>query len=396
MSGFFTKYFGDPDVLLAYSSTKVIRIRDRWLGLLYWFLMSCIFAYIVLYQLLWQQSYLAKEGITGTLSALVVGTNRTKSINLGNLSYCTQKACQLWDQHDVRYPNQNAMQLMITTYVEEQQQYRRCPLDAQTCPYDSPFATVGSTKEYYVGGIETYGLELSHSAEAALFYAETGKSKFTAANFEVHGELLDGLAEHKQHAIKEFPRSDQVHPTIETASDFLTIEELLRAANISSLDEHLEGNTRPIRETGVVIFFRVQYFNTHTFFAPSAHFTYTYTVSKQDTESRIYVPEYREEYGANRTLYVRNGISLVFIQQGEVGMFSFSTLLLSLDLVAIYALPLRSIYRKQKYEQSVKFGEVRENQELRELLENYSEDFQVQQLLADLQSESVENGAPLL
>lgn len=396
MFGFIQKYFGNPDELFCYDSVKTVRFRDRWLGLLYWSLFACIFSYIVIYQILIGQSYLLKEAITGTLSALVVTTPDTQRVNLQNLSYCHGgSSCQLCDEHDVRYPNLDTMQLLVTTHVTEKQQSRICPRNATECPYESPFNDTESPQKYFVGGIETYALQLEHSAEAAIFYSETRDSKFAASNHEMAGTLYKTSSNGKSVAIKEFPKTHTSQP------DVITFEEIMEAAGLSSLNEKLtESSERSIRESGVVIYFRVQYFNTQKFFAPSSRFIYNYHLTAQDAGVTIYEPVY-ERYGEHRTLVIRNGIKLVFIQQGNVGKFDFPTLLLSLvsglalltvsqttvDLVALYIMPLRSIYHKLKYELSVNFGEVRENKELRDLLLNYSEDFEVQRLLSDLQED---------
>ncbi|KAK3238487.1 hypothetical protein CYMTET_51503 [Cymbomonas tetramitiformis] len=342
------------------------------------------------------QSYLLEEAITGTLSALVVTTPDTQRVNLEKLPYCNGgSSCQLCDEHDVRYPNLDTMQLLVTTHVTEKQQSRICARNATMCPYESPFNDTEPPQEYFVGGIETYALQLEHSAEAAIFYSETRDSKFAASNHEMEGTLYKRLSNGKSVAIKEFPKTRASQP------DVISFEEILEAAGVSSLEESLtESSQRPVRESGVVIYFRVQYFNTQKFFAPSSRFIYNYHLTAQDAGVTIYEPVY-ERYGDHRTLVIRNGIKLVFIQQGNVGKFDFPTLLLSLvsglallaisqtavDVVALYILPLKSIYRKQKYELSVNFGEVRENKELRELLLNYSEDFEVRRLLSDLQEE---------
>lgn len=45
------------------------------------------------------------------------------------------------DTHDVRYPNIDTREVLVTTYVREARQHRVCHRNATECPFKSPFQT---------------------------------------------------------------------------------------------------------------------------------------------------------------------------------------------------------------------------------------------------------------
>ena len=57
----------DPDDLFAYDTFKIVTIRDRRLGLIHYGLMTVIFAYIVLYNIVYEQGYIKFEDPVGSV-----------------------------------------------------------------------------------------------------------------------------------------------------------------------------------------------------------------------------------------------------------------------------------------------------------------------------------------
>eukprot|EP00966_Prymnesium_polylepis_P115074 2659729-Prymnesium_polylepis.1 len=48
----------DADNVFAYTTTKLIRVRHRWLGVVYYSLLVAIFGYTVGYQIMWKKEYI--------------------------------------------------------------------------------------------------------------------------------------------------------------------------------------------------------------------------------------------------------------------------------------------------------------------------------------------------
>ena len=95
-------FCADPDSLFGYTTGKKVIIRDRVLGLAYYFCASCVLAYVIGGALLGDHGYLTFDDVAGTTSVLLV--NPTAGFNhLASRPYCTKETpCQLWDEHDVR------------------------------------------------------------------------------------------------------------------------------------------------------------------------------------------------------------------------------------------------------------------------------------------------------
>jgi len=63
----------DADELFAYDTVKEVRVLDRRLGLLYYFVLSLVLAYVSLYVFLIKKQYQEKEKSDGWVIPRVVG-----------------------------------------------------------------------------------------------------------------------------------------------------------------------------------------------------------------------------------------------------------------------------------------------------------------------------------
>jgi len=60
------KIFGiDTDEIFAYSTKKVVWIRDRWIGLFYYAIVVLVLAWVLGGQILWKNEHLSKKDVKG-------------------------------------------------------------------------------------------------------------------------------------------------------------------------------------------------------------------------------------------------------------------------------------------------------------------------------------------
>ncbi len=57
---------GDLDDVFAYKTVRTVRIRDRWLGVLFYTLQLAIAAYVIAYQVIVKQQYLKEYDVVGS------------------------------------------------------------------------------------------------------------------------------------------------------------------------------------------------------------------------------------------------------------------------------------------------------------------------------------------
>ena len=117
----------DWDELLAYPTIKVVKVRDRYLGGIRYFMLLLIFAYIVGYVLIYDRGYYECETPTGAIELSLKKPDGY--LYPWNYSYCIQYAnitkqkndiidplyCQIVDASDVYVPVDTTNAMFITT-----------------------------------------------------------------------------------------------------------------------------------------------------------------------------------------------------------------------------------------------------------------------------------------
>lgn len=254
----------------------------------------------------------------------------------------------------MRYPNIDTRELLVTTYVREARQQRVCRRNATECPFKSPFQTV-LWDDYLVAGVEYFQLRVDHSAQAPNFLASTQSKMFRGNSRTMYGRLV-GMRDGKLKTIKEFPPNGQM--------DKMTIREILEAAQVN-IDHELPGHIRPIRETGIVIYCRIRYFNDYGLFAPAPAIRYEYEFLSGASVESVYEPVHLGVAWTSpvdveeRMMLTRRGVKLVWTQEGALGRFSFSALMIAvavglamsraahlvIDGLAVTMHPMRKVFR---------------------------------------------------
>jgi len=246
---------GEWGNILAYRTNKTVLVRDKVLGPVYLATSVLIVLYIV-YRIVFEKAYLDYEAVSGSVKLVLTGFS--PGINMMREDYCHDMTCRLCDEHDVRYPNFDTREVLVTTYVREARQHRVCQRNATECPFKSPYQTV-AWDDYLVAGIQHFSLNVEHSVQAPTFFFLTQNKRYRGSSRNMRGRLVS----HKNGAVKvlkEFPANGEV--------DTVSIKEVLEAAGLD-LDHVLPGHIRPIRMTGTIIECHIHYFNDYSFFAPA-------------------------------------------------------------------------------------------------------------------------------
>jgi hypothetical protein len=222
------------DSTAGYKIPKTVRVRDRTLAAYACVTTVVIVAYIVGWKLGMEKAYLEYEPVVGYVKLDLVG--HTPQINLLEEEYCRDMKCRLCDAHDVRYPNTDTREPLVTTYVREARQQRVCHRNATECPFASPFQTA-LWDDYLVAGIGHFQIRLWHAVSAPTFYQQSGDNRYIGDSRYLRGRLVgndpDALGGIK--TIKEFPPNGQ--------DDKVSISEILEAAGVE-LDHLLPGAQR--------------------------------------------------------------------------------------------------------------------------------------------------------
>jgi len=128
----FTRNFGDIDKLLAYQSNKMVRIKDRKIGILYWSIVTAVIMYIIIVAINIEKKHTTKDSGIGT----VITRFKGKAFSTDG---------KVYDPADLRYPviEPNGAFIMTRRLTLKDQQVgvcldwdspTRCPCqDGQVC-----------------------------------------------------------------------------------------------------------------------------------------------------------------------------------------------------------------------------------------------------------------------
>ncbi|KAM9996721.1 hypothetical protein ACTFIZ_001669 [Dictyostelium cf. discoideum] len=344
----------DWDDLFQYSTVKIVRIRDRRLGILHLSFLVGIIAYIVVYSAIIKKGYLFTEVPIGSVRTSLKSPNTFAT----NLTYCANQQhsgstypftpldCNYWDEQLALFPVGQDSTFTCTTRVRLSNQSANCDFTSPTCKFiDEP----GSAQNIYIADIESFTILIDHT-----MYASSSGSQFNAV--DLHGYMLNQDGDQVQ------IDANGTSIGVSGKPDIMTIGQLLSFGGVSLDQASPVDSNVSIRYDGVVLFVFITYSNTYTY--STSDFRYVYSV--QQIANTIYdVPEIVILKDINtRLLLKRHGIRVIFIQTGTIGSFHFQTLLLTLvsglgllavattvvDQLAIRLLPQRKSYSSLKFQ----------------------------------------------
>ncbi|KAI3639665.1 hypothetical protein MIR68_002359 [Amoeboaphelidium protococcarum] len=320
----------DWDDALAYSTIKIVKIRDARLGAFYYVSTLAIFLYIII-SIILNQKYLSIEPpSSGSVRMNLKAPSTIKSPS--QLTYCSTSVRCAYLPSDVVAPTLEDGSLLATTRVSlfnlTYPPGCASPSIAQNLPPTDPscLATAQPSTPYYIADIESYTMLIDH----VVLGKETGVAQRTQ---QMPGKLVD----QNGNVIKEFPAD------VNSPGDIVTLAEIIQAAGLGSqgLDQSslAPGTSSTIRFDGKVI---IIYINYGVRESNPSELKYTYQVKPVDqTEFKWQEPLYNAN-GNTITIANRHGLRIVVQQTGSIGKFDFMALLV--NLVASLALTRVAVF----------------------------------------------------
>ncbi|CAH3136935.1 unnamed protein product [Porites lobata] len=370
---------------LHYITFKLVVIRDKRIGSIYYTLAAVIVLY-TLAEIFLKKGYLEFDtSPEATMRFLLsdpkedVASNSEQTSQMSNLSYCCTKGeptkmctpCQVLDARELLWPVESRT-ISLTTFAKDRWQTRNTSLDII-----SEFKTVRE-KMYFTAQPESMMIKIEHAVLATKFSGGKKGNSLAASQRNMKGFLygLNGTILRRQ---SNYLSNEDNGPR--GRADKFTVREILHAAGVESLDEPsdaLNAKGKPFRRHGIVLRVAINYQNSDSSFLGTGDITYSYHVRRipfADYRVNEVIPVLSEKdftdssqmgRQENRLFRKRYGIKIEFHQTGRLGHFSLSSLLLRLasgvglltltatvvDILALYILPDKVRYRKYVYEES--------------------------------------------
>mmetsp|Transcript_110445 Transcript_110445/g.235944 ORF Transcript_110445/g.235944 Transcript_110445/m.235944 type:complete len:662 (-) Transcript_110445:53-2038(-) len=390
----FEKSLGaDLDDVFSYSTSKVVRIRDRKLGIMHRFLILLIVSYVGLYQLMWKCRHMTTGRVHG--SSRITLQRPTKDhcnplhsscdaelSDIHELPYCTeykgndpvaksaQLPCEYFDEQMWNYGPGGSNSVLLPTV------YRNITQHLSSTPQKNPwtFSEADHGPAVYIADIEDFTLLFDHS-----FISRDVGMKGMAEDFQAYWEDRstgdDHTSHHTRTAVpspcaghacwKQTGRED-VRPgegkykslVSIGVGDVISIRDLLRLVGKPNyLDDlgTITGSEKTRREEGGVLLIDVFYENAWA--SPGSWFKATlgiggqprrdiikYTYKAQLVNSKTFKHTYIERHNnQQRVLHDFHGLHIVVSIQGNLVAFvEWDKLLLvvttSLTLLAVASL----------------------------------------------------------
>ncbi|EGC40099.1 hypothetical protein DICPUDRAFT_74417 [Dictyostelium purpureum] len=339
----------DWDTILSYNTVKIVRIRDRRLGLLHLLFMVFIVSYVVVYQAIYKKGYLLSEvpvcSIRTTLMApKEIDTERPYCKSNNNTYAYSKLECEYWDDPLVLFPPGDDVSFTASTRVKiTNQTTDGCSFKDPRCKYKDV-----SEESIYVADIEKYTVMIDHT-----MFSPQSQIQYNAR--DLSGYILD----RDGNEIQINDTNNRVG--VKGQYDVLEIGKLLELGGID-LDAESPDKGDPNRYTGIIALVFIKYSNTFSY--STGNFKYTYSIRQvNDTIYNVKDPIYFDSLGS-RMVLKRYGIRLLFVQDGAIGSFNFQSLLLTMvsglglltvatlvvDQLAVRILPQRKSYSSVKFQ----------------------------------------------
>ncbi|KAG0049502.1 cytochrome c oxidase subunit 1 [Gryganskiella cystojenkinii] len=379
------------DRFFSYETFKVLRVRDRRLGGLYRLFQTTILIYIAS-SIIIQQRYLKTENV---IDGAVRVTLKAPVDGIATPSYCkiTNQTCLYWNENDILYePGVDGALITTRTQITQYGPYvnqsltssdsnqpspsSQCDVNIATIPgcdpYKAPSTLLLPTS--LVADIERFTLMLEHSirGQATGVQIRSGSMESGLLRDSVSGEVLKTFTDASRYvpAIKSVSSNATLSSTqtdgqgIHLAGDVMTVGEFLKAAGVN-LDE-LSGSptasgNETVRSSGVVVIVVIQY--AAKGWNPN-RISYEYLPKAIPDQEYKVIETIRDFKSGSRVEINRHGIRIVFSQAGQLGQFSFMTLLTNLvaavalfkvanivvELMMLRLHPQKKVYVRAKFE----------------------------------------------
>lgn len=399
----------DLDDVFAFEGPHIVRIRDKRLGLLHYFLMVVIFLYIVIYQVIFQNSYLLfatpVPSVRLSLQQPTIGNCSPNSQgclddlpNVSAQSYCNQPegGCVFLD--GVAASSVSGNQIFVSTFIKEYDQTANSSCTYERCSkiWNSKLASSS-----YVANIEAYTIAFDHSlAVPELSISKTTRDMDGALYIDTTTDGAKALCRDNSAAVSNLKSRAATNnapcyiPPDGIAAgnvDFFRISTLLQAMNIdfdSTLTADSSGSLKSVRTNGFSATIEIHYFNVLPTTAGRLPIQYYYRLIPILAPYKLVGAEWVLR-PTRRAKLDRRGVLFTVATSGQLGAFDFLTLLLTLTssmallavsatlvkFLALYVLKQKSyfealIYQKSPQLNGVSSLENRSDGELHQLLES--------------------------
>lgn len=175
------------DDLLSYSTAKVVVIRDRRLGCLYYTITFIIIAYIVVFQILFLNQHYPLKDVTGTSRVIIQQPTKNDCdpnvkgcesdyLTLEQIPYCREfigkqtlrstyrQPCVFADKHSIAPTGMLTNHLLVPTMVESTVENKGCePSNANGHACTNEYEMNGEKTTVFVADIEHYTVLISHT-----------------------------------------------------------------------------------------------------------------------------------------------------------------------------------------------------------------------------------------
>jgi len=196
------------------------------------------------------------------------------------------------------------------------------------------------TESYYVAQPELFTVLIDHSIAVPTLDIYRSAQTMTGTLLDPDGNPVDTCLPYLR---RNLPCPAYIGFDNPEGLDILAVESLLDAAGISSLDT-AAGDTpelmgRSLRDSGVVFIMELQYTNYNSYEEDVVSYTaFVSAVADSKYKRQIPIPG-PGEITANRTVLDQHGLKVFITQNGRIGRFNPSTLLIvlvtSMGLLAV-------------------------------------------------------------
>eukprot|EP00040_Diaphanoeca_grandis_P024883 m.137380 g.137380 ORF g.137380 m.137380 type:complete len:482 (+) comp29918_c0_seq1:211-1656(+) len=373
------------DSLCAYQSVKVVSIKDRRLGCLKYFLFFLMAMLVGGYHLIYQCLYLKFEAPVGTVrfSLREPTVNNCDPIktpsclnivpSIKSLPYCEQSTapsrynnntntsgcaanglspgcrCIIWDSIEAK--NVQDRSVLVTTRVLATYQNRTAQDDCVDSTCTHIWTDVQST-DNFIGGIDNFTLQLDHTVQSDAienpFSAKSMQGSLRVAKggalCKTYGSVSDIDSTCHVKCKKYNPQASETENlTVDpdwpckvgpTGLDYFSIGTLLEAAEVT-LEDSSDPDKYSYRQYGMVVQVDISYRNWKNWIGTFGSPTYDYNLrvvpgSSYKFESATYPDD------QTRLVKTKFGIRLAVLQTGQLGVFSFATMMIEATTMITY------------------------------------------------------------
>jgi len=325
----------DLDDVFAYQTAKTVSVRHKWLGIIYYSTIIAIVGYTIGYKVLYMKGYEMEIELAGAVRASVQQPSVLPPV--ADLPYCSQShgslpygvptlPCVYPDLSDGALsrltPGEEGSLLVGTRVSKTLQTFNHnCTASNYSC---APWEDAGPKESFYLGGLEACTIMVQHLVSQA-----------TTQTF--HSAVIDSFSPSRPVAQLKGPLGQvplrERSVTKGPSGDIFNISDLLWVAGADA-DEPVANPSGAspangsLRYNGVTLRVRVVYSGSSLAWTDTH---YEYRISVNELEAKfVSVDEAAGGPAGTRTVQDLHGLQLLFSQDGNLNVFDFQTLMLSL------------------------------------------------------------------